>query len=453
MRQVAWLFALGVSLAAAGCTGDDPVYADGADAGAGADADAGGGASDAAPDGASVATSGGTPDPDFTGGAKDVRLETLAGLAVDANGAIWVAGVDVACTDSVSSDMAVARVLPSGSVDTAFGDNGRKCYGYSAAGANFNDAPYAIGIDPAGRIVLAGRSDDPQSGTGQRVLVVRLLASGELDPSFGVGGFARLAALPEGRATAIAFDGDIIWIAGQTKSPGGLVMKIDGSGTPVAAFDTDGALVDASVAAFTSVAPTAGGVVVSASGPSGFVVKKLDAATGAAATFGSAGTSTVAVSARVDVARTVIAASDGAIFVAGSVDAASVSEGGRIGAVRLLASGSADTKFSFTAPSHLWTPELAHSGFLQPDGKLVLAGYAPAGRDLALVRLGADGALDATFGADGVVVGTNPNDDVARGVARDPRASAIVVLSDDGSTVSKPGSRQWKRAVLDRFRP
>ena len=38
---------------------------------------------------------------------------------------------------------------------------------------------------------------------------------------------------------------------------------------------------------------------------------------------------------------------------------------------------------------------------LQPDGKIVIAGYTQADEDVAVVRLNANGSLDATFGTAG----------------------------------------------------
>jgi uncharacterized delta-60 repeat protein len=49
---------------------------------------------------------------------------------------------------------------------------------------------------------------------------------------------------------------------------------------------------------------------------------------------------------------------------------------------------------------------VAEAGALQPDGKIVVAGYAgPTGsQTLALARYNPDGSLDATFGSGGTVV-------------------------------------------------
>ena len=45
--------------------------------------------------------------------------------------------------------------------------------------------------------------------------------------------------------------------------------------------------------------------------------------------------------------------------------------------------------------------DLGHDAVLQPDGKIVVAGYTQADEDVAVARINADGSADATFGAAG----------------------------------------------------
>ena len=67
---------------------------------------------------------------------------------------------------------------------------------------------------------------------------------------------------------------------------------------------------------------------------------------------------------------------------------------------------------------------------IQPDGKIVAAGYSDAGgnRDFALVRYNADGSLDTTFGGGGKVLtdfGAASDDDAVR-VALQPDGKIVV---------------------------
>jgi len=91
--------------------------------------------------------------------------------------------------------------------------------------------------------------------------------------------------------------------------------------------------------------------------------------------------------------------------------------------------------------------DVATAVVAQPDGKIVVAGYHQEGasRNIFLARLEANGALDASFGADGNVDGTpdgivnvslGDGDDIARGLALQPDGKIVVV----GDTVSGDSS-------------
>ncbi|MBB5751635.1 hypothetical protein [Prosthecomicrobium pneumaticum] len=89
----------------------------------------------------------------------------------------------------------------------------------------------------------------------------------------------------------------------------------------------------------------------------------------------------------------------------------------------------------------------------EPDGHIVLAGYHVEGgsKNIFVIRLGADGKLDPTFGTasdgtpDGVVnVSLGDGDDIARGVAVEPDGGIVVV----GDTVKGTSSN----IVVARFK-
>jgi uncharacterized delta-60 repeat protein len=89
-------------------------------------------------------------------------------VALDASGHIVVAGRS-GSSQSGGSDFALARYHPDGSLDTAFGDDGKVTTDLGASG----DWAYAIALDPIGRILVAGSTY--QSSTGQDFAVVRYL--------------------------------------------------------------------------------------------------------------------------------------------------------------------------------------------------------------------------------------------------------------------------------------
>ncbi|MGH2708705.1 MAG: delta-60 repeat domain-containing protein, partial [Actinomycetota bacterium] len=72
--------------------------------------------------------------------------------------------------------------------------------------------------------------------------------------------------------------------------------------------------------------------------------------------------------------------------------------------------------------------DVARSVALQPDGKIVAAGYSAAGapRDFALARYHPGGALDTGFSGDGRVTVNIGDDDVAWGVVVQPGRKLVI---------------------------
>ncbi|KJY39154.1 delta-60 repeat domain-containing protein, partial [Streptomyces sp. NRRL S-495] len=74
--------------------------------------------------------------------------------------------------------------------------------------------------------------------------------------------------------------------------------------------------------------------------------------------------------------------------------------------------------------------EFAHAVALQPDGKIVAAGYT--GNDFALARYNSAGNLDGGFDTDGKVTTDFGGGEIAYGVAVQPGGAIVAV----GSTAS-----------------
>jgi uncharacterized delta-60 repeat protein len=107
-------------------------------------------------------------------------------MAIDAQGRIVVAGFTTAALGAppTSARIALARYLPNGKLDPAFGSGGLVTTSVEGAA----DGADSVTIDPQGRIVAAGYSDEPSENGLQDFAVVRYLDNGALDPSFGVDG-------------------------------------------------------------------------------------------------------------------------------------------------------------------------------------------------------------------------------------------------------------------------
>jgi uncharacterized delta-60 repeat protein len=246
---------------------------------------------------------------------------------------------------------------------------------------HFDAATAAIAIQPNGLIVTAGSAgaslDEPSD-----FALARYRADGTLDPKFGAGGKALATFdLPVSGASALALqpDGKIV-AAGRAGASGN-----GGSEVALARYRPNGTL-DPRF------------------GSRGKVVTAIDAGSSNARTTASA----------------VALQGDGKIVVAG----ASTVDLGRFVVslgflARYLPDGTLDPGFGDAGIVKLGFPvqpgnNVAASGVsalaIQPDGKLVVAGYdypppdPPLVTNVALARLLPDGKLDPTFGADGEVL-------------------------------------------------
>jgi uncharacterized delta-60 repeat protein len=106
-------------------------------------------------------TAAGAPDPGFGGGDGLVTddfgaSDAAAGVALQADGKILVAGNSIDFSDPTSGDFALARYTPAGAPDPSFGGGDGKLLTNFLPSAN--DAAAAVGVQPGGRIVLAGHS-------------------------------------------------------------------------------------------------------------------------------------------------------------------------------------------------------------------------------------------------------------------------------------------------------
>jgi uncharacterized delta-60 repeat protein len=131
----------------------------------------------------------GVPDQNF--GAMGVVRFSFGGVDGNENiHALVVSGADVfvgGFTDlgGASDEFAVARLsLDTGSFVTTFGSNGQAIAGYAGSS---NDQAYAMAIDSAGRILLAGYTD--YGVFARQIAVTRLNAAGSIDSSFGLAGW------------------------------------------------------------------------------------------------------------------------------------------------------------------------------------------------------------------------------------------------------------------------
>jgi uncharacterized delta-60 repeat protein len=129
---------------------------------------------------------------------------------------------------------------------------------------------------------------------------------------------------------------------------------------------------------------------------------------------------------------------NGKIVVAGYSDAGGTED---FAVARITTTGQLDNSFSFDGKRLIdfGASERATAIAIQPDGKIVLAGYVSLlGSDFAVVRLTSLGALDNTFSGDGIssfTIGPPFGEDRATGVAIQDDGKIVVVGYTDGSGV------------------
>jgi uncharacterized delta-60 repeat protein len=250
----------------------------------------------------------------------------------------------------------ITRVNPDGSPDRSFGENGTAAPDFT----NLDEAAVGAKLVAGGKIVIVGTArNDLQSS----IIVARLLANGQPDPTFGTEGVAIVAAdrPAAGSEVAVAPDGGVVVagspaaVAGMTANVGTIVARLTAAGAPDPGFNNGAPLY---------VDPDSAGLTL--------------------------------------FQRAMALQPDGGILLAFSVSGATDRN---LGLARLTPSGALDTGFARggTFLGHdLGGDEMPMRMVLQPDGKIVVAGFGGPGDRSALVRFTADGSLDATFGRNGL---------------------------------------------------
>ena len=139
-------------------------------------------------------------------------------------------------------DVAVVRYLPDGSFDTAFSTDGKVTFSWSITA----DIGYAVCLQPDGGILVGG-AEGEESPTVS-IVVARLLENGDPDVSFGTAGtFRSFVGVSPTRCGGLALDGDNnILVAGTAGASSAdrksYLCKLLPSGQPDGSFGTAGEL-------------------------------------------------------------------------------------------------------------------------------------------------------------------------------------------------------------------
>lgn len=370
----------------------------------------------------------GSLDPTFgTGGKAFVSLGGFSlgnDVAVQADGKIVVAGY--LQIFSSNYDFAVVRFNSNGTLDTTFDGDGKVA---TPVGTDF-DSANTVAIQADGKIIAAGMVRiGPQDDD---FALVRYNADGSLDTSFGSGG---KVTTPVGATDAIysiviQSDGKIVAIGNADGiSPGTViaVARYNPNGTLDTSFDGDGKLttsIGGGAGASQVALQSDGKILVAGSGylgqQGGFALVRYNSDGSLDTSFDGDGivTTTVSPTNSSSSALGIAVQPDGKIVAVGGSTIAGFDTDSAV--VRYNPDGSLDTTFDgdgkvYISFTHLI--EALSDVAIQPDGKIVAAGYksnnsgSPTVYDITVARLNPNGSLDTTFDGDGKVITQSPPDD------------------------------------------
>ncbi|WP_440222918.1 delta-60 repeat domain-containing protein [Dokdonella sp. MW10] len=355
-----------------------------------------------------------------------------------------------------STDMAVMRLNADGSLDTTFGVGGVSLVGFDRPGSNDGDIARGLDVQADGRILLFGQAAGTTGGSD--MAVARLLPDGTLDGSFGNGGKVTIAfdlgATPDSRndqgVRGLALPDGRIVVGGLAYTGAGAVMalaRLNANGTLDTSFDGDGKRIldfgggptDTSLAY--AIIPANDGQRIYAVGSATIggnqqiAIARLLANGTPDPSFAGDGTLAFAFDIGGNLAETAtggVELPDGRFLACGAAQVSAT--GNDIICAQFLANGTPDSGF----PPVVVPLDVDNRGMDQayamrrdPLGRIVLAGFASVDEttfDVAVVRLMPNGQVDASFGDDG----RQHYDGLTSG--RTNRASSLA-LQPDGSIV------------------
>jgi uncharacterized delta-60 repeat protein len=344
------------------------------------------------------------------------------------------------------------RALTPGQLDTTFDGDG-----IVVTDIGVRDEARGLAIQSDGKIVVAGTNDIDMYGSPD-IAVTRYMTTGALDPAFGGGDgivTTTVGGNSAGAAAVVLQDDSRIVVAGCSGDYGATVptlVRYTAAGVLDSSFGSGGIVttsVGSGMQGYYDVAIYPNGNAV-ATGRTWFtdydfqVARYLESNGSLDTTFNSTGVVTTDLG-MWEFANALAVQGDGKIIVAGR--SGLTGPGYHIALVRYTPSGALDPSFGtggvVTTPIGSYAE--AYDVALQPDGKIVVCGMGD-GRGLAVLRYTTGGALDSSFGGDGVVTTTLCNegydvaiqDDGAIVVAGfaggdDEEDFAIVRLRSDGS--------------------
>jgi uncharacterized delta-60 repeat protein len=358
------------------------------------------------------------------------------GLTLGPAGTIVVAGRTTGAS-SIQTDFAAARLTSNGALDATFGLGGTVTIDFDA---DYDEAT-GIALRSDGYFLLTGRAWNATKG-GFVIATTRLQPSGLVDLPFGTQGREEYGAAnannQDGTFALVLAPGDAPIVAG---SQGGNVaiasLTADGAGSSVVvggsgvvrglARQTDGKLV---VVGYTPAYSSASASTV--------LVERRLSSLQLDSTFGVGGRVVVMVG-LLDHAAGVAIASDGKIVVAGDTKS-SPNADEDVFLLRFDANGSLDPTFGKAGRvvTALGTASVdkGRAVAIDASGRVLVTGSTTKGndQDLLLLRYDAAGALDTSFGDNGVVAPATVGIEEGRDIKLAPDGRIVVAGTGSNGT-------------------
>ena len=340
------------------------------------------------------------------GATSTTSVERIQAAAIQPDGKIVVAGFTNSTGTSV---IVVARFNRDGTLDTGFGKQ--------LLQVSVEDWAYAVAIQPDGKILVAG-----ETRPGNDFAVVRFNSDGTLDSTFAVPGSGLLGAVKTNMGGSdvpssmfVQPDGKIV-VAGRSDDNFAIARYNTNGSLDTTGFGTGGKVLTdiGGNDNINAIALQTDGKIVAAGytyGDGDFAVARYNSNGSLDTSFGTTGIITTAVGYQ-DQAHGVVIQTDGKIVVGGL---SGFYPDYDFALVRYNTNGSLDTAFGSSGITLTdftgfgYSNDQGRSLALQADGKIVLAGiHGTAGTlstfDFAMARYNTNGSLDTSFGSSGKAV-------------------------------------------------
>ncbi len=338
---------------------------------------------------------------------------------------------------SASTDQGlIARYNQNGTLDTTFNGTGKRIIPSN----RINDV-FVVAIQADGKIIVGGNVMN-----SERMVLARYNVNGSIDTTFSGDGFitiffelsstlSDLAIQPDGKIVAVGYsrrnDNSVDWVTARINADGTLDTSFGDGGKVFTDFS------QSSYARAVSVLPS-GRILIAGSGGADFALAQYTANGSPVISFGTGGKVTTDFYSAPDRINDIKVQPDGKIVAAGY---AFQSVGYNFALARYNSNGTLDT--SFDEDGKVVTnlnpndDDKANGLVLQSDGKIIAVGTNDNynNTDFSLVRYNPNGSLDTSFGQSGILfTDINGSIDTANAVAIQPDGRIVVAGNSRAQT-------------------